>query len=124
MNQHLTTIDIRSRRPRQTSHADALLQEHAAAFTRLVHAALATAPDGDLGAPAASHDIADPQTCRTIGGALGLPPHVVRTMTRVFNEAADWLSAAAGDGDDDGLTAVMDAVFPPAPLQLVAGGAR
>ncbi|MEU8683008.1 hypothetical protein [Streptomyces sp. NPDC048611] len=29
MNQHLTTIDIRSRRPRQTSHADEVLTDFA-----------------------------------------------------------------------------------------------
>jgi hypothetical protein len=118
---HVTTIGPRTARPvvpiRNT--ADELLVEHAAAFARLVHAALDAAPDGDLGAPAASHDIADPRTRRTIGGALGLPDSVVRTLTAVFNDAADRLAS------DDELTAVMDAVFPPAPrLLALAGGAR
>lgn len=121
---HVRTIDPRPARPVVPirPEADRLLNEHAVAFARLVHAALATAPDGELGEPAASHDIADPRTRRTIGGALGLPDHVVRTLTRVFNEAADRLLFA-----DDDLTAVMDVLFPPtARPQLVslAGGAR
>lgn len=107
--------NIRTIRP----EADELLLEHAAAFTRLVHAALTAAPAGDLGEMAASHDIADPHSRQTIGGAHGLPDYVVRTLTAVFNDAADRLAV---DGE---LTAVMDAVLTPAPLRLVAaGGAR
>ncbi|MFI1161389.1 hypothetical protein [Streptomyces sioyaensis] len=120
MNQHLTTIDIRSRRPHQTSQADELLREHATAYTRLVQAILATAPNGDFGGAGANHEITDPATDKLIGGGC-LPEYVTRTLTRVFNEAADRLS-----GDDD-LTALMDAVAEPAAarrMQLVAGGAR
>ncbi|MFG2532738.1 hypothetical protein [Streptomyces sp. NPDC048516] len=99
--------------------ADDLLLEHAVAFARLVQAALDAAPAGELGEMAASHDIADPATRTTVGGASGLPASVVRTLTRVFNDAADRLA-----GDDD-LTAVMDAVAEPAqrPRLVAVGGA-
>lgn len=91
---HVNTIGPRPARPVVPirNQADELLREHAAAFARLVQAILATAPD----------------------------EHLVRTLTRVYNEAAGRLA-----GDDD-LTAVMDAVFEPttAPrLLALAGGA-
>ncbi|WP_330479961.1 hypothetical protein OG301_39150 (plasmid) [Streptomyces platensis] len=125
MAKHLTTIDIRSRRPHQTSQADALLLENAVAFAGLVQAAMAAAPHGSLGDPAAVHAISDPGTGRLIGGGQ-LPDHVVRTLTAVYREAAVRLDREAADrlaGDDD-LTAVMDAVFPPVPrLLALAGGA-
>lgn len=120
MHQDRTAIDIRSRRARSASQADALLLENAVAFAGLVQAAMAAAPHGSLGDPAAVHAISDPDTGNLIGGGQ-LPDHVVRTLTRVYREAANRLT-----GDDD-LTALMDAVAEPAParrMQLVAGGAR
>ncbi|MFJ6608204.1 hypothetical protein [Streptomyces lydicus] len=120
MSKGLTTADVRSINSHPSYQADALLLEHATAYTHLVQAIIAAAPDGDFGDLAASHTITDPDTGNTVGGG-SLPDYVVRTLTAVFNDAADRL---AGDGE---LTAVMDAVFPPAtvaPLQLVAGGAR
>ncbi|MEW1754098.1 hypothetical protein [Streptomyces angustmyceticus] len=115
---HVNTIGQRSARPVVPirNQADELLVEHAAAFARLVHAALDAAPDGDLGDPAAVHAISDPDTGNLIGGGQ-LPDHVVRTLTAVYREAAGRLA-----GDDD-LTAVMDAVFPPAPRLVAVGGA-
>ena len=110
--------NIRNLRPQ----ADEVLAEHAVAFARLVQAALATAPDGPLGEPAANNTIADPATGHTVGGG-NLPDHVVRTLTRVYNEAADRMLFA------DDLTAVMDAIAETAPVtrpRLVglSGGAR
>ncbi|WP_331756604.1 hypothetical protein [Streptomyces decoyicus] len=102
------------------SQADAALLENAVAFAGLVRAAMAAAPNGSLGDPAAVHAITDPDTGNLIGGGQ-LPDHVVRTLTAVYHEAANRLA-----GDDD-LTAVMDAVFEPAPaprLLALAGGSR
>lgn len=99
--------------------ADELLREYAVAFARLVQAALTTAPNGDLGEPAANNTIADPATGNTVGGG-NLPDHVVRTLTRVLNDAADRLTV------DDDLTAIVDAVFETATrpqLVALAGGA-
>ncbi|MFE7780378.1 hypothetical protein [Streptomyces nigrescens] len=126
MSKGLTTPDIRSRAPRTArpvvpirTTADALLLEHAAAYTRLVQAILATAPDGDFGGAGANHEITDPATDKLIGGGC-VPEYVTRTLTAVYREAANRLT-----GDDD-LTALMDAVAeaPARRMQLVAGGAR
>ncbi|MER6844827.1 hypothetical protein [Streptomyces platensis] len=120
------TIGPRTARPVVPirNQTDESLREYAVAFARLVKAAVATAPAGELGEPAANNTIADPATGATVGGG-NLPDHVVRTMTRVLNEAADRLELV------DDLTAVMDAVFPaitPAvqrpQLVALAGGAR
>ncbi|MEU8683007.1 hypothetical protein [Streptomyces sp. NPDC048611] len=98
---------------------DALALENAVAFAGLVQAALAAAPSGSLGDPAAVHAISAPDTGNLIGGGQ-LPDHVIRTLTAVYREAAARL---AGDND---LTALMDAVAetPARRMQLVAGGAR
>lgn len=119
---HVTTIGPRTARPVTPicNQAEALLLENAVAFAGLVQAAMAAAPGGSLGDPAAVHAISDPDTGNLIGGGQ-LPDHVVRTLTAVYREAANRLT-----GDDD-LTALMDAVAEPAParhMQLVAGGAR
>ncbi|PBC72276.1 hypothetical protein BX261_7360 [Streptomyces sp. 2321.6] len=116
---HVSTIGPRTARPVVPirNQADELLLENAVAFASLVQAAMAAAPNGSLGDPAAVHAISDPDTGNLIGGGQ-LPDHVVRTLTAVYREAADRLAG------DDGLTALMDAVFPPAPrLLALAGGA-
>lgn len=121
MNKDRTAADVRSIYSHSNYQADALLLENAVAFAGLVQAAMAAAPHGSLGDPAAVHAISDPDTGNLIGGGQ-LPDHVVRTLTRVFNEAANRLT-----GDDD-LTALMDAVAEPAPVRrmhlVAAGGAR
>jgi len=119
-NRHTATRTIGPRTARPVTpirnQADELLLENAVAFAGLVQAAMAAAPNGNLGDPAAVHAISDPDTGNLIGGGQ-LPDHVVRTLTAVYREAADRLA-----GDDD-LTAVMDAVFPPAPRLVAVGGA-
>ncbi|MFF3547075.1 hypothetical protein ACFYXD_35220 [Streptomyces platensis] len=125
MSKGLTTPDVRSRAPRSArpvvpirTTAEALRLEHAVAFAGLVQAAMAAAPTGSLGDPAAVHAITDPDTGNLIGGGQ-LPDHVVRTLTAVYREATNRLT-----GDDD-LTALMDAVAEPRPqLLALAGGAR
>ena len=97
-----------------------LLQEHAAAYTRLVQAILASAPNGELGGAGANHTITDPATDNLVGGGC-FPEYVVRCLTRVFNDAADRLLFA------DDLTAIVDALFEPTArpaLHAIAGGAR
>lgn len=124
MHQDRTAANVPSRGPRPVSpiryQADETLLEHAVAYTHLVQTIVATAPSGEFGDLAASHTITDPDTGNTVGGG-SLPGYVVRTLTRVFNEAADQIAGT------DELTAVMDAVFPTTParrMQLVAGGAK
>ncbi|MFF9787168.1 hypothetical protein [Streptomyces nigrescens] len=120
MHQDRTVVDIRSIDSHSHFQADDLLVEHADAYTRLVQAILAAAPNGELGGVGANHTITDPATDNTVGGGC-FPEYVVRSLTRVFNEAADRMLFA------DDLTALMDAISEPTArpaLHVVAGGAR
>ncbi|MFI0220167.1 hypothetical protein [Streptomyces lydicus] len=101
--------------------ADTLIREHAVAYSCLVQAILATAPNGKLGGTGATHTITAPATDVLIGGGC-LLEYVLRSLTAAFNDAADRLALA------DELPPVMDAVFPmvvsvPALRLVTAGGA-